>query len=46
MIAASNGLMAQCSFTENDEAFLMGTNASKAPEPQILRPMDEVRASC
>jgi hypothetical protein len=44
VIAASNGIRAQCSFPENDEAFLMGTNATKAPEPQVLRPIDEVQA--
>ena len=44
VINRSNGLMAQCSFFENDEGFLMGTNATKAPEPQILRPVDEVAA--
>mmetsp|Transcript_27529 Transcript_27529/g.55422 ORF Transcript_27529/g.55422 Transcript_27529/m.55422 type:complete len:480 (-) Transcript_27529:71-1510(-) len=42
IISRTNGIRAQCSFVENEEAFLMGTNASKAPESQILRPMDQV----
>jgi len=35
IISPSNGIRAQCSFVENDEDFLMGTNASKALEPRV-----------
>jgi hypothetical protein len=41
VISRSNGIRAQCSFVENDELFMMGTNASKAIE-QVMRPMDQV----
>mmetsp|Transcript_19972 Transcript_19972/g.23686 ORF Transcript_19972/g.23686 Transcript_19972/m.23686 type:complete len:410 (+) Transcript_19972:37-1266(+) len=41
VISRSNGIRAQCSFVENDESFMMGTNASKAVE-QVMRPMDQV----
>mmetsp|Transcript_17880 Transcript_17880/g.40975 ORF Transcript_17880/g.40975 Transcript_17880/m.40975 type:complete len:434 (-) Transcript_17880:476-1777(-) len=42
IISRENGIRAQCSFFENDEAFMMGTNASKALERQLLRPVDQV----